>query len=190
MSKAWKVLSALNVNEHVKKKGNLTYLSWTWAWGTLLDHFPESNYEFLENEYHADGSVTVHVALTVDGITRKMWLPVMDNRNNAVKNPNARAISDSKMRCLVKAAALFGIGHYIFAGEDVPSDPADDQPLDARPSSPATYDNEKFHQNLPAWEQALSDGKITKEGIIARIESKAALTDAQRANIMGLGEHA
>ena len=26
------VLNALNCNEHVEKKGNLSYLSWAWAW--------------------------------------------------------------------------------------------------------------------------------------------------------------
>jgi hypothetical protein len=26
------------------------------------------------------------------------------------------------MRCLVKAMAMFGLGHYIYAGEDVPED--------------------------------------------------------------------
>ena len=25
-------LSSINVNEHVEKKSNLTYLSWAWAW--------------------------------------------------------------------------------------------------------------------------------------------------------------
>ena len=51
-----------------------------------------------------------------------MWLPVMDNRNNAISNPTSRQISDAKMRCLVKCIAMFGLGHYIFAGEDLPSE--------------------------------------------------------------------
>jgi hypothetical protein len=46
----------------------------------------------------------------------------MDNRNNAVANPDARAISDTKMRCLVKCFAMFGLGLYIFAGSDLPQD--------------------------------------------------------------------
>jgi len=46
----------------------------------------------------------------------------MDNRNNAVMQPNSRAISDTKMRCLVKAIAMFGLGSYIYAGEDLPQD--------------------------------------------------------------------
>jgi hypothetical protein len=50
-----------------------------------------------------------------------MWLPVMNYKNEAIANPDARAISDTKMRCLVKAFAVLGLGHYIYAGEDLPS---------------------------------------------------------------------
>jgi len=49
-----------------------------------------------------------------------MWLPVMDNRNKAVPNPTSRDISDARMRCLVKAIAMHGLGAYIYAGEDLP----------------------------------------------------------------------
>jgi hypothetical protein len=48
-----------------------------------------------------------------------MWLPVMDYKNNAIKNPDARKISDTKMRTLVKCLAMFGLGHRIYAGEDI-----------------------------------------------------------------------
>ena len=55
------------------------------------------------------------------------WLPVMDNRNNAIVAPNARDISDAKMRCLVKTLALFGLGHYIYAGEDLPTNKPEEE---------------------------------------------------------------
>ena len=117
---AFAKLSRIDVSKHVEKKGQLSYLSWAWAWGVLMEHYPDANYTFAENEIHLDGSVTVHCSLTVDGITRAMWLPVMDNRNNSIQNPTSRAISDQKMRCLVKAIAMHGLGHYIYAGEDLP----------------------------------------------------------------------
>lgn len=113
-------LSKIDVSKHIEKKGQLSYLSWAWAWGVLMEHYPESTYTFEDNEIHADGSVTVHCSLTVDGITRAMWLPVMDNRNKSIQNPTSRDISDAKMRCLVKAIAMHGLGHYIYAGEDLP----------------------------------------------------------------------
>ena len=53
--------------------------------------------------------------------THPMWLPVMDNRNKAVPNPTSRDISDARMRCLVKAIAMHGLGAYIYAGEDLPA---------------------------------------------------------------------
>lgn len=120
----WSVLSQVNVNEHVEKKGNLSYLSWTWAWSELVSRFPESNFVLTEKQY-SDESVEVTCELTVQQgdlmFTRQMWLPVMDNRNNAIKNPDARKISDAKMRCLVKTIAIAtGLGLYIYAGEDLP----------------------------------------------------------------------
>ena len=53
----------------------------------------------------------------------------MDNRNNAIKQPDARKISDSQMRCLAKNIACFGVGLYIFAGSDLPSDAIDEEPV-------------------------------------------------------------
>ncbi len=37
------VLNALNCNEHVEKKGNLSYLSWAWAWQMVKSHFPDAS---------------------------------------------------------------------------------------------------------------------------------------------------
>ena len=116
----WERLSKIDVSDHTEKKGNLTYLSWAWAWGTLMDHFPYAKYTFEKDEVHLDGSVTVHCTIQVGACQRTMWLPVMDHRNRAVVNPDSRAISDSKMRCLTKCLAMFGLGHYIYAGEDLP----------------------------------------------------------------------
>ena len=46
MMSVWKTLSAINVNEHTEKKGNLTYLSWAWAWSALMEHYPDSSYTY------------------------------------------------------------------------------------------------------------------------------------------------
>ncbi len=113
-------LASIDVNKHTSKKGKFTYLSWTWAWATLMEEYPESTYEFLPNEIHNDESVTVHCTVTVEGISRTMWLAVMDNNNRAIKNPSSTDIANNKMRCLVKALAMFGLGHYIYAGESMP----------------------------------------------------------------------
>jgi hypothetical protein len=52
-----------------------------------------------------------------------MWLPVMDFRNKAVVNPSSVDINKAKMRCLTKCFSQFGLGHYIYAGDDTPSEP-------------------------------------------------------------------
>ena len=130
----WRTLSAIDVGEYIEKKGKLSYLSWAFAQKVMLDHFPDTVFEFtrfgdnqLSAVYFPDGTAEVECVVTVshggDSYRRSMWLPVMDNRNNAIKNPTARQISDTKMRCYVKClGAGFGLGLYIYAGEDIPVD--------------------------------------------------------------------
>lgn len=117
----WKTLSAIDCSKNVEKKGNLSYLSWAWAWQTLMEHYPDSTYTFSDPMTLCGDTVEVSVSVTVKGATHTMWLPVMDNRNKAIVLPTARDISDARMRCLVKAIAMHGLGIYIYAGEDLPS---------------------------------------------------------------------
>jgi hypothetical protein len=128
----WQTLSAINVNDHCAKKGNLTYLSWAWAWGTLMEYYPESTYEFRDTFIMANMTAEVWVSLRIkDGdreMVREMWLPVMDHRNKAITDPSTRDISDTRMRCLTKAMAMAGLGHYIYAGEDIPSAEKEPEP--------------------------------------------------------------
>ena len=127
-AEVWKRLSSIDVNKHTEKKRKFTYLSWCWAWTTLQENYPASNYECLPTEYHegADGkTATVWIDLTVSGdkydITRRMWLPVLNFQNKPVVNPDAMDIQNARMRCLVKNMAMFGLGSYIFSGEDLPN---------------------------------------------------------------------
>lgn len=115
----WKTLSSIDVSKHVEKKQGLSYLSWAWAWGVLMEEFPHAEYDFLPDTVHADGTVTVTCRISIGPCTRVMWLPVMDHRNNAIKHPDARKLSDTRMRTLVKCLAMFGLGHRIYAGEDI-----------------------------------------------------------------------
>ena len=135
MARIWADLSAINVNDHVQKKGNLSYLSWTWAWSTLMSKYPESYYSFQDHRAE-NGTVMVECVLHIhegeEVANRTMWLPVMDHRNKAIVDPDTRAISDTRMRCLVKCLAMFGLGFYIYAGEDIPQAEKEalDQPID------------------------------------------------------------
>lgn len=124
----WATLSKKDCTDKIEKKMNLSYLSWAWAWQVLMENYPTATYQFYENAdtgvpYVAmpDGSAEVRCRISIGSCVREMWLPVMDYRNNAVENPSARQVSDTKMRCLVKCLAMFGLGHYIYAGEDLPN---------------------------------------------------------------------
>jgi len=129
----WTTLSKIDVSAHTEEKGHLTYLSWAWAWGILKDNYPEAHYKFktfkradgteADVMTYEDETCSVHCIVEIGAEYEEMWLPVMDYKNNAIQNPDARAISDSKMRCLTKCIGVFGLGHYIYAGEDLPREP-------------------------------------------------------------------
>ena len=123
----WQTLSAIDVSDHIEKKGKLSYLSWAWAYGIMMEHYPELHYSFEDDKCEETGTVeiscTVHIHTGADRdqmMMRHMWLPVMDHRNKAISNPDKFAINTAKMRCLTKCFSMFGLGHYIYAGEDLP----------------------------------------------------------------------
>lgn len=138
----FETLSAINVNEHTEKKKDLTYLSWSWAWGITKSIYPDANYEV----HLWDGKPYLHdevlgylikTSVTIQGETIPMHLFVMDGANKAKKSVayeyetkyGAKTveaatmfdINTTIMRCLTKNLAMFGLGHYIYAGEDLPS---------------------------------------------------------------------
>ena len=147
--RAWDLLSKINVNDKTETKGSgkfaLTYLSWALAWGVLMEYFPESIYEIHQDKIMPDDSVMVSVTLTIkDGdeqFSRFMWLPVMDHLNRAIKNPTATDINKATMRCLAKAIAMCGLGHYIYAGEDLPVDDETPKTKSQEPSQKSTQQN-------------------------------------------------
>ncbi len=134
----WADLNAFDCSPMVEKKGRLNYLSWANAWTTLMSLYPASTFAFNGDLVQPDGSIEVSVTVAVtegdDHITRTITLPVMDNRNDAVLAPNAREISDTRMRCLTKCIALFGLGLFLYRGEDIPKDtkPPAKMPTDAQ----------------------------------------------------------
>lgn len=143
-------LYSLNVNENVEKKNGLSYLSWSWAVAEILKKYPDMTYEILRFEnnlpytYDEKTGYMVFTKVTIAGITREMWLPVMDGANKAmldhkytyqVKNYKTGELVEKEvqaatmfdvnktiMRCLTKNFAMFGLGLYIYAGEDLPEE--------------------------------------------------------------------
>lgn len=118
----WNTLSRVDVSAQAKKKNGLTYLSWAWAWGVLMEHYPDAQYYFSDEQYEENGTCMVYCTIKIGDCSREMWLPVMDFRNKAIPHPTMRDISDTRMRALTKCMGMFGLGHYIYAGEDLPPD--------------------------------------------------------------------
>ena len=125
---------AINVNDKTEKKGNLTYLSWAPAWAEFKKIYPDASYKI--NEF--DGTFCsgndkmgymVQTQVTAGERTHEMWLPVMDMRNNTILQPKMTEINKAIMRCLTKNLAMFGLGLYIYAGEDLPEMPKDFEPI-------------------------------------------------------------
>lgn len=117
----WQKLSKVDCSNHIEKKNGLSYLSWAWAWGVLMEHYPEASYTFDAPQVFPNGTQMVFCTVQIGECSRKMWLPVMDHRNKAIVDPDSFAVNTAMMRCLVKCLALYGLGHYIYAGEDLPS---------------------------------------------------------------------
>jgi len=120
MKDIWDTLSKIDLSEMIEKKMNLSYLSWAKAWDVVMNHYPSATFEILEPVKFDDGSMEVWCSVTIEDHERKMWLPVMDHRNSSIINPSSRQVSDARMRCLVKCLAMFGLGLYIYQGEDLP----------------------------------------------------------------------
>lgn len=122
-------LNKIDVNDKIEKKNGLSYLSWAYAWGELKKRYPEATYTIYENaqgfNYHTDGRTAwVKTGVTVEGIEHIEYLPVMDYRNNSISVDKLTSFDVNKaiQRSLTKAVARHGLGLYIYAGEDLPSD--------------------------------------------------------------------
>jgi len=141
----FETLSAINVNDKVEQKNGLTYLSWAWAWAEVKKNYPSATYKVVKDEasnmpfvWDSHMGYMCSTEVTIEGETLEMWLPVMDGANKAMKleayeyttrygkksvqGATMFDINKTIMRCLVKNLAMFGLGHYIYAGEDIPQD--------------------------------------------------------------------
>lgn len=143
----FETLSKINVNGMVDRKQTggsvLTYLSWASAFQVAKENYPDLEYEIERNPetgmpywYDPLTGYMVFTKVTIGGQTHEMWLPVMDGTNHAMKAepyevqtkykkftvPTATMCDINKaiMRCLVKNLSMFGLGLYIYRGEDLP----------------------------------------------------------------------
>lgn len=110
-----------------------------------IERFGEEKKPYL---YDSNLGYIVFTSITIDNLTHEMWLPVMDGANKAMKDKPYKYsvkrwnkykktyeteertvasatmfdINKTIMRCLVKNIGMFGLGIYIYAGEDLPEE--------------------------------------------------------------------
>lgn len=136
-SDKFRELNSRDVSAHVEKKQNLNYLSWAYVQQELTKEDPNYSEKVIEFPYpdstnenffvpylKTNEGYMVCVELKVFGVTKREWLPVLDFRNKPVAVGSSTAIFDinkATKRCMVKCAAKFGLGNYLYLGEETPS---------------------------------------------------------------------
>lgn len=187
----FKELYELNVNKFVEKKNtgsiSLSYLSWTYAWKEIKSRFPDAQYEIVKFEnglpycYDEKTGYMVYTKVTIEGITHEMWLPVMDSHNAAmlsepytvktkyssytVNKCTMFDVNKTIMRCLTKNLAMFGLGLYIYAGEDLPITDDDSTPeaKGEEPKKVQKIDNDVLLEKTLALEGYIANGTLDSE---------------------------
>ena len=137
MSKTvFETLSVINMAEHVKAdQGGNKYIKWADCWAVLLKHYPDSTFEFHENEvgdafFVSSFGVEVRVSVTVDGLKRTFTHPVLNSINKSMKldgysyttkkgdkhvEPcSTFDINSARMRALVKCIGMHGLAIYLY----------------------------------------------------------------------------
>jgi hypothetical protein len=186
MSK-FKELNSINVNKMTEKKGNLTYLSWAYAWQETMKVCPDMTRTVYEsatgNNYHTDGKTAwVKVGITIGGQEHIDYLPIMDARNAALPIEKVTSFDVNKaiQRSTTKAIGLHGLGLYIYAGEDMP----DDEKAAKAPSEPAIIELVVGDENWAKVMNYLTANK--KKGskfIIEQLSKKYSISEATRSEI-------
>ena len=193
-NKIFETLYNVNLKEKTKEKIGLKYLSWAYAWAELKKIYPDAQRKIYkrtvktketktlnlsdgtvmvtENEYEneipyfTDGKTcTVKVGVEINGLEYVEELPVMDNKNHAIRLEAVTSTDVNKaiQRCFVKACALHGLGLYIYAGEDLPE-------VDR-----VTIDFNALKQNIDMKNISEDEFKTMKEETISMIQSSGSL---------------
>jgi hypothetical protein len=126
-----------------------------------------------------------------DGVKRTPALvfPLMDNKHNALKQLDARAVSDNIQRASVKAIATFtGLGLRLYAGEDIPKSDEKEPaklPLQQEETKPPARRSTK-KEAAPAAPEPAGEPEPAAASAASEFDGKAALLAICKANPLGL----
>ena len=116
----FKEVSKTDVSNFVEKKGKFNYLSWSHCCSALLNLDNSATWTYADPLTLPDGSMMVFCTVKAFGKEMTAQLPVIDFKNQAIKNPNTMQLNTAMQRCLAKGIALFGISLHLYYGEDLP----------------------------------------------------------------------
>ena len=165
-SNVFETLSKIKIDPaHIDKKGKFSYISWARSFQYLLDVFPTAEIKTSTDENRkpwfdwGDSGAMVHVVVEVDGVSRELWHPIMDNRNNAIKNPDVRKVNDSLMRAYSKCISMHGLGLYIYQGEDVPQSQVEELTELVKEAAGSRFEGEDLKSKVDAMLKACKTKK-------------------------------
>jgi len=156
---AWKQLKAVDIKDMIEKKGKFSYISWAMAWSALCDIYPDATMEKHCNEHgfpvfkDENGWCFTKVTVTVNGKSITEMLPVLNNFNKPIKNPDSMDINSSLQRCLAKAIALHGLGVHVYSGEDIVDIPDNLGEEDAKPKAIQKSEVKKVEEEVKKVEE-------------------------------------
>lgn len=130
--------------------------AWAWAEFVKVcpdAHYEIKMFDGKPYLFDSNLGYMVFTSVTVEDDTKEMWLPVMDGANKAMKDHPYKYqvkqknwntgkieviektvepatmfdINKTIMRCLTKNIGMFGLGLYIYAGEDLPEEIKEEQ---------------------------------------------------------------
>ena len=159
---AWKQLKSVEIKDMIEKKGKYSYISWAMAWSALCDIYPDATFEKHCNEQgfpvfkDEQGWCFTKVTVTVKGKSVTEMLPVLNNYNKPIKNPDSMDVNTSLQRCLAKAVALHGLGVHVYSGEDIAEIPDNLGEEDAKPKEIQKPEVKKVEEEVKKVEEKTS----------------------------------
>jgi hypothetical protein len=206
---AFQVLSSINVNDAVKQKPNASkakYLPWSNAWAETKKHYPEATWKVVEFFSGNDSGVSipycstplgimVKTEVTIDGIRQQCQLPVLNPKNQPLKDVSYTIkgkygdqvvkaasmfdINTTIMRCLTKNIALFGLGLYIYTDDSMP----EETHVETRENKtrPIITINHALYPQLEKYVRANSKKKDW-ELIMKQLKTKYSISDTETLN--------